>query len=64
MECYSQSKTSTESVSMIVTSDDLAPDIHMQGISDSAARGATDNDADTTGSEDNEEQNSDLCYKV
>jgi len=57
----SQSKTSSESVSMIVTSDDLAPDIGMQGISDSAARGVTNNDADITGIEEDEEQNSLTC---
>jgi len=53
---YSQCKTSSESISMIVTSDDLAPDIGMQGTSDSAARGATDNNADTIGIEEDEEK--------
>jgi len=57
----SQSKTSSDSVSKIVTTDDLAPDIGMQGMVESAARGATDNEADTTGCEEDEEQNFLTC---
>jgi len=46
----------SEGVNKIVTTDDLAPDIGMQGMFDSAARGASDNDADTIGYEEDEEQ--------
>jgi len=58
---YSQCKTSSRGVTEIVTSDDLAPDIGIQGISDSAVRGATGNDTDTIGNEEDEEQNSLTC---
>jgi len=51
---YSQCKTSSEGVSKIVTTDDLAPDIGIQGMFESAARGATDNETDTTGYEEDE----------
>jgi len=53
---YSQCKTGFENVSIIVTSDDLAPDIGRQEMSENAARGANDNDADTIGYEKDEEQ--------
>jgi len=58
---YSQCKASSGSVSKIVTTDDFAPDIGMQGMFESAARGATDTEADTTGYEEDEEQNFPTC---
>jgi len=55
---YSQCRTSSGNVSKIVTIDDLAPNIGIQGISDSATRGgATDNKPDSTGYDESEEQN-------
>jgi len=58
---YSQCKTSSKGVNKIVTTDDLAPDIGRQGMFEYAARGVTDNEADSTGYDEDDEQNLWTC---